>query len=257
MKKTLIRSLAVTGAMSLSALAFGPAAFAQSSTQMYQANLTSLNNSGATGTATVKVTGDQATVTIHTDGASAGLPHAQHIHIGGQGICPTMSADSNHDGVLSTVEGQPAYGAVKVSLTTSGDTSANSAVAVSRFPKADANGSITYSRTFTLPSGVTASDVANGVIVQHGVASIGGDKTKYDGSAKSQLDKTLPLEATAPTDCGKLVAMPVGGAATGGGSTAGTENVALFALGGVALVAAGAIALQSRRNFANRSSKEL
>lgn len=250
MKLQLLQNIAIGGAVALSSLAFSQAAFAASTTQMYQANLTSLNNSGTTGTATVKVTGDQATVTIHSDGASANLPHAQHIHIGGNHSCPTMADDSNKDGVLSTAEGQPDYGMVKVSLTSTGDVSDSSALAVTRFPSADANGTVTYSRTFTLPAGVTASDIANGVIVQHGVSSIGGDKTKYDGSAKSSLDPSLPLEATAPNACGKLVAMPVGGASTGVAMAASKSNsTTLLVAGGGAILAAGATLMYRRRSL--------
>lgn len=231
-----------SGAIMLGAASFVPGiASAMSGTQMYQANLTSLNNSGTTGTATVKVIGNQATVTVHTMGASANLPHAQHIHIGGNHTCPTMADDANGDGVLSTAEGKPDYGAVQVSLTKTGDVSADSALAVDRFPTASKSGEVTYSRTFTLPSGVTASDIANGTIVQHGVSEIGGDKTKYDGDAKSSLDKSLPLEATAPNACGVLTAMPVGGAATGTGSTAGVESKALLALGGGSIIVASAL----------------
>lgn len=253
LKKTFIRSLALGSVTALSVAALSPAVFAASSTQMYQANLTALNKSGTTGTATVKVTGNQVTVTVDTTGASANLPHAQHIHIGGKNVCPTMSDDSNHDGILTTAEGQPSYGGIKVSLTTSGDTSANSGLAVKRFPTASASGKVSYSRTFTLPSGVSASDIANGVIVQHGVASLSGDKTKYDGSAKSGLDKSLPQEATVPAACGKLTAVPTGGASTGGGSTAGIENVSIFALGGAAIIAAGAAFVYSRRTAGNHT----
>jgi hypothetical protein len=231
---------AVGSAVALSALAFAPAvSAAQAQTQVYQANLTSLNKSGTTGTATVKVKGNKATVTVDTTGASAGLVHAQHIHIGGKNVCPTKKADKNNDGVISTVEGQPAYGKIKVSLTTKGKVGAKSGLAVKRFPTASKKGKIHYQRTFTLPDGVSASDIANGVVVQHGVASLFGNKGKYDGKAKSQLDKNLPLEATAPAACGKLTAAPSGGASTGGGSTAGTEDVALFAIGGAAVLAAG------------------
>lgn len=254
MKKTLTRGLMIGSSLALSVAAVSPVAFAASpSTQTYQANLASLNNSGTTGTATVKVTGNQATVTINTTGASASLPHAQHIHIGGKSICPTASADTNKDGVISTVEGQPAYGKIQVSLTTSGDTSASSGLAIKRFPTASKSGAISYSRTFTLPSGVSASDIASGVIVQHGVAKISGDKTKYDGKAKSPLDKSLPLEATAPADCGKLVAIPTGAANTGSGSTSGIENSSLFVLGGAAIVAAGlTLALTQRKAFTRK-----
>lgn len=255
MKKALTRGLMIGSSLALGVAAFSPAVFAASTpAQTYQANLSSLNNSGTTGTATVKVNGDKATVTINTTGASANLPHAQHIHIGGKNICPTASADKNKDGVISTVEGQPAYGKIQVSLTTSGDTSAKSGLAIKRFPTASKSGAITYSRTFTLPSGVSASDIANGVIVQHGVAKISGNKAKYDGKAKSQLDKSLPLEATAPADCGKLVSVPTGAANTGSGSTSGIENSSLFVLGGAAIVAAGlTLALTQRKAFTRKS----
>lgn len=249
MKKTFYRSLAVTAATIISTLGTAGIASAQStgSTQMYQANLSSLNGSGSTGTATVSVTGDQLTVKVHSDGASANLAHAQHIHIGGKNICPTAADNTNKDAVLTTAEGQPAYGDIKVSLTTSGDASATSGLAVDRFPKASATGSVDYNRTFTLPSGVTASDVANGVIVTHGVASLYGDKTKYDGSMKSELDSSLPEEATAPASCGKLTAAPTGGAQTGSGSTAGTEDTALIAAGAASVAAAGALLIYRRR----------
>ena len=49
------------------------------------ANLDSLNNSGTTGDATVKVDGNKATVTVNVQGAAetfkdGPFPHAQHIH---------------------------------------------------------------------------------------------------------------------------------------------------------------------------------
>ena len=180
--------ITIGGFVSAFVLAFGtaPYAFADTTTT-YQTTLAPLNNSGTTGTATVSVTGDQATVTLTESGASANLPHAQHIHIGGDMVCPTMAADVNHDGVLTTAEGQPSYGMIMVSLTTSGYVSDASGLAVNRFPTANTNGIVTYSRTFTLPQGVSASDITGGVIVTHGVASITGSATAYDGDMKSEL----------------------------------------------------------------------
>jgi hypothetical protein len=163
-----------------------------------------MNDSGASGTAQATVNGDQITVTIHSTGLTPNQPHAQHLHIGGQHVCPPASADKNGDGLVSTVEGQPSYGPIMVSLTTTGDVSANSGLAVDRFPKADANGVLDYQRTFTLPAGVTMQDVAQSVVVQHGVDV--NHSGAYDGSAKSELDASLPLEATLPADCGKSAA---------------------------------------------------
>ena len=165
------------------------------------AQLAMMNESGGAGTATATLNGDQLTVEIHSTGLTPNQPHAQHLHIGGTHTCPAASADTNGDGLVSTVEGQPSYGPIKVSLTTSGDVSDASGLAVDRFPKADASGKLDYTRTFALPAGVTADDLKNAVVVQHGVDV---DKSgAYDGAAKSELDASLPLEATLPADCGK------------------------------------------------------
>ena len=213
---------------------------------MYQANLTELNGSGTSGTAMVKVDGDQATVTIKTSGASADLPHAQHIHIGGNNVCPT-DADSGDDEYVSVVEGQPQYGEIKVSLTTEGDVSPDSGLAVDRFPVADADGMVTYERTFTLPEGVTDEDMENAVIVQHGISKLFDDESKYDGEMKSTISEDLPFEATVPSACGKLAAAPQGAANTGSGSTAGIENVTLLVAGSATMLTAGAALLATKR----------
>ncbi len=201
----------------------------------HMANLSALNGSGANGTATVQVNGNQVTVTIKSSGLSPNLPHAQHIHIGGQNMCPTKAADQDGDGLINTVEGQPAYGPVQVSLTTQGDVSAESALAVDRFPVADANGMLNYSRTFELPEGVTAQDVEMGVIVQHGISKLFGDPNMYDGDPRSSLDPSLPLEATIPTTCGKIM--------TAGMPGTGIEDLPFAAIIAVplALLAAGMV----------------
>ena len=187
------------------ALALASAAVAQAG-QTYTTTLNTLNGSGASGTATVTVNGNQATVDIQSAGLAAGAPHAQHIHIGGQGVCPPASADTDGSGAISTAEGVPFYGDVQVALTTTGDVSAESALAVDRFPVANADGTLSYSRTFTMPSGVTAADLEGGSIVQHGI-DFNGNGT-YDMSAGvSSLDPSLPFEATVPAVCGELAAM--------------------------------------------------
>ena len=81
-----------------------------------------------------------------------------------------------------------------------------------------------------------------GVVVTHGVDVNGSGK--YDGDAKSELDPSLPLEATAPSACGELdhaqMAMPEGGVETGGSGTAGIEYPAAIALGAIAVGLGGA-----------------
>lgn len=228
------------------ALGLTTTAFAQSPTAgELAARLAELNDSGSSGRATVSVEGNQVTVNVPATGLVANQPHAQHIHIGGQNTCPSTGADQDGDGFISTAEGEPAYGPIMVSLTTEGDVSAKSGLAVERMPTADANGAVSYSRTFQLPEGVTAEDVAKGVIVQHGIDPNGTGK--YDGDKKSELDPQLPFEATAPADCGKLVAM-AGMPASGAGGLAGSNNLPIIGLGLVGSgLAAGALVVARRR----------
>lgn len=73
MSKRHIRNLMTGGGSLLVALAFTGTVSAQAASQTFQANLTQLNNSGTTGTATVRLEGNRATVTVNTTGASANL----------------------------------------------------------------------------------------------------------------------------------------------------------------------------------------
>lgn len=243
------------GAMLLSVLLTAPvtgsvSAQAASQPMSYQANLTSLNGSGTSGTATVTVTGNTATVTVQTNGASANLVHGQLITLGGTNQCPTPAADTDKDSYVSTTEAKKTIGDIKIALTTTGDVSPNSLLAADRFPKADAKGTIAYTRSFTLPSGITAADLGKAVVVQHGVAKLFDDKAKYDGTKRSDLDNKLAYEITAVATCGKLTAMPSGGAATGVGSVNGIESPALLMAGAVALAGAAVAGLYARREYA-------
>jgi hypothetical protein len=244
------------------ALAFAPAqaASAQSGGEVLQADLTPQNNSTANATATVTVEGDQMTVGIEGSGFTPGeSPHAQHIHgvVGQEATCPTAAQDTNGDGVVTTSEGQATYGPILVSLTTEGDMSAeDSALAVDRMPVADANGNLSYNRTFTVPANV-GDDIDALHVVQHGVDFDGSGA--YDGDRMSDLDPELPAEATDPANCGELVAMPAGGVQTGGGAMAhdhagadgGTgPGMAIAGLGGAAAAVAVGGGLVLRRRAA-------
>lgn len=220
----------------------------------YQATLGALNDSGVTGTGMVTLAGDQATVTVEASNLLAGSPHAQHFHIGAQGTCPTEADDANGDGIVSTPEAASYYGSIGASLTTTGDTSPDSGLAVDRFPTAE-GGSYTYERTFAVSEDVQQAFAAGtAVLVVHGIDANGNGE--YDAEAgMSELDPSLPLEATAPAACGALTAsqmgqMPTGGAETGAGSTSGIENQAAIGVGALAAVGAataGAVAYRRRQ----------
>ncbi len=249
------------GAAALVAVAFtSPMAHAQQQTTL-NAPLSPLNRSDASGSATVSLTGNQVTVRVNANGVSGTLPHAQHIHIGGANTCPPANAGNRTEprDLIDTAEGRPSYGEVRVSLTTQGDVGADSALAVERFPTADQGGSYVYSRTFDLPSGVTAADVRNGVVVVHGISKLFADQTKYDGEPRSSLKPDLPLEATIPALCGKLTAAqvgtaPQGGVAAGGGGAAGPEIPQSLVAAAVGLLAGVGVMLMAQRPVVGRTS---
>ena len=256
MKKQALLLAPAAAAVCLATLAT-PAAHAADNSTTYQATLASINGSGASGTFWLKLTGNRAVVTEKTTGLAASFmgapyPHVQHIHGGAMGMCPNMSADKNHDGVISTTEGAPHYGGIVTTLSVSGDTSPASGTNVKIAPS---GAGYTYQRTITLdPKAIAALKDGTAVIVVHGL-----DPAKLSKKAqgeKSDLVPSLPLAATSPALCGKVVnsqmsGMPSGGVQTGGGGTAGLQDAGLFyAAGALALGAAGA--LTARRKFANK-----
>jgi serine/threonine protein kinase len=176
------------------------------------------NHVDGTGNALVKLDGNKATMTVDTNGLLGAAPHAMHIHAGGQGRCPTAQAAHQHNGNLSinTVNGEPFYGPPVTSMTTKGDTSKDSILAFPRYPNV---GNIKYSRTITLSSKVAAQvrDRKASVIV-HGIDY--NDNGLYDSVLdRSELDRHLPGEATAPALCGPLVASGKEKASAGGQRT--------------------------------------
>ena len=161
------------------------------------------NHVDATGNATVALDGDSATITVDTNGLLDSAPHAMHIHAGGEGKCPPAQAAHQHNGRLSisTVNGEPFYGPPVTSMTKSGDISKKSILAFPRYPH---EGNIRYKRTVTLPHKV-AQDVRHrrASIIVHGIDYNGNGL--YDSVLdRSELDRHLPGEATAPGLCGPL-----------------------------------------------------
>ena len=261
MKKSTRTALTVpalcTGALLLGA---APAFAAEGSVQ---ADLTPIpvNGVDGSGTATVEVSGTTVSFTLEATGLLADAPHAAHIHVNEQAtkMCPTeagntaaaVEGETAPEQYFTTSEGAPFYGGIMLSLTTEGDTSPDSGLAIDRF----ATGSdISYSRgevevTEDLAESILAGEA---VVVVHGVDHNGSGAYDLGDRGVSDLDPSLPGEATDPALCGVLMAsqmaaMPEGGVSTGSGGTAGVENVGLIAAGGVALLGGAALVLGRRR----------
>jgi hypothetical protein len=105
-----------------------------------------------------------------------------------------------------------------VSLTTTGDTTPASGLALDRFP-VSMGGKLSYNRSnieFTDVAGTgyegtgTAKQIADsiregeGVLVVHGVDYNKNGMYDFDSAGKSELDPSLPAEGTDPTLCGVL-----------------------------------------------------
>lgn len=171
------------------------------------ADLSALNDSGATGHAHVEFKGRKAHVRIDARRLAKGLPHAQHLHFGAdaRNECPSVFDDSNSDHRINVAEGVPAYGPILKSLTTKGDTSPKSGLAVDRFPTTP-KGIEKYERTVDFAPGAVLRAIKNGkgVIVIHGVDHNGNGTYDFEGAGASELDPSLPAEATDPALCGVL-----------------------------------------------------
>lgn len=238
-------------AIAAAALSATPAA---ADSWSFQAELAPVNGSTAAGSAVVDVTGQEATVTVEVAGApalfqGAPYPHAQHIHIGGQGVCAPPTADADGDGVVSSMEGEPWTGGIGTSLTTSGDTSPASAVAIDRFPAGDA---YTYQRTFPV-------DAATLAALQSGTAVVnvhGADPAALSAAAQAKVNPmapSLPLASDVPVACGVLtaaqMAVPEGPADTGvetAGTGASTNGLVGTAVLGMLALGAAAVGLRRR-----------
>jgi hypothetical protein len=234
-RKPLLFSATTAGLLVSSLLLGMPAAGASASDGRHQhrtveldAELHALNGSGAHGTAHAVVRNQRIrSIEVSAEGLSPEAPHAMHIHYGddARNECPTMADATNtrRNGKprLSTADGLPAYGPIVVSLTTRGDTTPASGLAVDRFPVSD-DGSLDYRRKgieITRVAGTgypgadgagTAKQIAEairdgeGVVVIHGVDYNRNGRYDFRSAGRSELDPSLPAEATDPAACGVL-----------------------------------------------------
>ena len=154
----------------------------------------------------MRLDGTTLTVTVDAHGLVDGK-HAMHIHAGARGVCPPASAAKRHNGhlAISTVDGVPFYGPPVTALTTKGDTSPKSILAFNRFLSGSA---VRYTRKIELTD-VVAANIRkhDAVVIVHGI------DYDHDGAYgnvldRSDLDRSLPGEITAPALCGQIVPAP-------------------------------------------------
>jgi serine/threonine protein kinase len=165
-----------------------------------------MNHVSGAGDIAMRLDGTTLTVTVAAHGLVDGK-HAMHIHAGARGVCPPASAAKRHNGhlAISTIDGAPFYGPPVTALTTRGDTSPKSILSFNRFLSGSA---VRYARKLELTD-VVAANIRkdDAVIIVHGI------DYDHDGAYgnvldRSDLDRSLPGEITAPALCGQIVAAP-------------------------------------------------
>lgn len=148
--------------------------------QNYTATLSQLNNSGASGVVSVSVENNTMTVKVEAIGMVANQTHPQHIHgkdDNSNATCPPPSADADGDGIITVPEGAPFYGGILLPL--------------EDFPMADANGNVSYTKTFTLGENGTLTTDALGTLENRAIVLHG-------------LNNGGSYVATIPVACGEL-----------------------------------------------------
>ena len=163
-------------------------------------------DSQATGHTRIKaLPNGKVQIKVEAWGLAPGLPHAMHLHgVPGDATdlaCPGPEQDFDEDGYVTVLEGVGNYGGILTSLTTSGDTSPASALALDRFPVADASGYLSYSRTFRDQAAFV--DAGTAQVVVHGIDITGNGSYDF-GAGPSSLGAAFPLEATIPVLCGGI-----------------------------------------------------
>jgi hypothetical protein len=181
------------------------------------------NRVNGSGDAVMRLNGRTLKITIDSKGLLNGASHALHIHAGRKGVCPPASAAGPHNGHVSiaTHAGVPFYGPPVEALTTRGDTTvAKSLVAFDRYPT---TANVRYRRTIKVTP-IVASYIRknNAVLVVHGIDY--NHNGVYDGVLeRSDLNRSLTGESTAPALCGPLVAAKkAGGKGTKAAQSSGT-----------------------------------
>ena len=172
-----------------------------------------MNHVTGAGDIAMRLDGTTLTVTVAAHGLVDGK-HAMHIHAGARGVCPPASAAKRHNGhlAISTIDGAPFYGPPVTALTTKGDTSPKSIVSFNRFLSGS---TVRYTRKIELTDVVAANIRKNdAVVVVHGI------DYDHDGAYgnvldRSDLDRSLPGEITAPALCGQIVAAPASSSSNG------------------------------------------
>lgn len=190
-------ALAVLGAIGGFAALSTANAQIQNPAQEFTVKLLPLNNSGASGNASLRLSNNGSALFVHiiAKGLEPGNVHVSHIHgrsAGSQPVdstCPTIAQDTDKDGFVELVEGQATYGPILID-----------------FMNIDPNkdGVVDFQTVIRNPGSFGALPLTKRHIVVHGktVGAVGA-------GTPGEVDGTPGFKTVLPVLCGEIV--PAGG----------------------------------------------
>lgn len=181
-------------------------------TMVYAAELTSINGfitgREVTGTLTITVEGERATIGLNATGLAPDMLHMAHLHgfeDGSEATCPeALMADADDDGYIDLIETREAAGITMIPLH---DDPVSLQIGGEAYPMADGQGTISYTQEISLEElkaamqtnfNISDFDFDNFVVFIHGV----DDRLELPETVESLPD--VPARYTLPVACGEV-----------------------------------------------------
>lgn len=165
---------------------------AQPAGATYRAVLDDINGSGASGTATLTLTGRSLRIHVQATGLGTGGAHLGHVHgvtgDNGRAIasrCPTTAQDTDGDGFLELLEGVPVYGPILIDM-------------MNIDP--DGDGNVNFTTTVQLAENATVIPLNKRHVVVHGQNVLAGPGAGTPG----EVDGTAGFKVILPNLCGSI-----------------------------------------------------
>jgi hypothetical protein len=188
-------------------------------TDLFRTDLTTLNNSGVTGSVTAAIADGVLTVRVDADGLERGQTHIMHVHgrVGEDGAAlnsrvPSLAFDTDGDGFVELAEGLPAYGPILLNL------SSPQGAGLEGFPTAP-DGRIRFQESYDLSdssafgAGFDASDLNPLDLREFVVHGLSADGSAGVGTT-GEIDGTAGYKLVLPVASGEFIA--VGSKLSGG-----------------------------------------
>ena len=182
----------------LAAIALSAPATAQIGSSTYRAILDDINGSGASGTATLSLSGRSLRVRIQATGLGTGGAHLGHVHgltnDNGRATasrCPTAAQDTDGDGFLELLEGVPVYGPILIDM-------------MNIDP--DGDGNVDFTTTVQLSGNEDVIPLNKRHVVVHGQTVPAGPGAGTAG----EVDGTAGFKVILPNLCGSIRAVAAG-----------------------------------------------